>query len=397
MSFITLDDKSECVGVYQNGELHFKNFPTTIDRTWKYAPHLEKEDIEYAHLFCEGKEMADVCPEYLKPQWEASNKKLGAFIQSFKESKVNFEDNCIYDLLPKQFLLEFCDIKTKIVDHVFTEYKKPVNYQFSLDLEKVLDSIKRQKLNISLDPLQKRLHEVRVRDFIKSTAGWSKNIDYNQFGSKTGRLTTKPQTFPILNLNSDYRSIIKPNNDFFLELDFNAAELRVLMSLAGQSQPDIDLHEWNAKRLNMTREEVKTQTFAWLYGSSKVDAHKYNEIFSTNGVLKKYYADGVVTNYFGREIPSDDFHAINYIVQSTTSDMVLRQVIKVFEMLKDKKSKISFIVHDSLLIDVSSSDKLDLKSLVETFSSTAFGRLPARIKCGTSYGNLANLEQAGKL
>lgn len=28
MYFQTLDDKSECVGIYKDGKLHFDNFPT---------------------------------------------------------------------------------------------------------------------------------------------------------------------------------------------------------------------------------------------------------------------------------------------------------------------------------------------------------------------------------
>ena len=35
MLFQTLDDKSECVGVYANGELQFKGIPDNISKTWK--------------------------------------------------------------------------------------------------------------------------------------------------------------------------------------------------------------------------------------------------------------------------------------------------------------------------------------------------------------------------
>ena len=392
MTFVTLDEKLSCVGIYQNGELHFKQLPTDLDRTWKYIPYLEKEKIEYAYLYCEGKEMTEVCPEHLKNDWQAYNKKLGAFVKSFKEAKIDFDDNCIYDLIPKQFLLEFCDLKSKIIDNVFLTYKKPVNYDFSLELEKVLDSIKRQELKIDLKSLEKRRYEEQVRNFIKNTANWTKNVDFNQFGSKTGRLTTRPHTFPILNLNSEYRSSIKPSNDFFLELDFNAAELRVLIALAGQKQPEGDLHDWNAKRLNTTREEIKKESFAWLYGSSKVDGTKFDEIFLTKDVLKKYYDGETVKNYFGREIPSDDFHALNYLCQSTTSDMVQRQVIKVHNFLKGKQSKIGFIVHDSLLIDVCNSESGICNEIVNIFSNSEFGLLPVRTSLGRDYGSLAKIK-----
>ena len=37
MLFQTLDDKSECVGVYSNGELHFKDIPDGLSKTWGYS------------------------------------------------------------------------------------------------------------------------------------------------------------------------------------------------------------------------------------------------------------------------------------------------------------------------------------------------------------------------
>ena len=48
---------------------------------------------------------------------------------------------------------------------------------------------------------------------------------YDVWGSVTGRLTTKPDSFPILTLNKGFRSLIAPNNDLFVELDANDKQL----------------------------------------------------------------------------------------------------------------------------------------------------------------------------
>ena len=48
MFFQTLDNKSECVGVFAEGKLHFDDLPTNLTKTWKYAPYLDDKDIEYA-------------------------------------------------------------------------------------------------------------------------------------------------------------------------------------------------------------------------------------------------------------------------------------------------------------------------------------------------------------
>ena len=63
MYFQTLDDKSECVGIYKNGELYFENFPSNLKRTWKYTGSMGDECIEYAWLMTEGKPLHEVAPD----------------------------------------------------------------------------------------------------------------------------------------------------------------------------------------------------------------------------------------------------------------------------------------------------------------------------------------------
>ena len=47
MIFQTLDDKSECVGVYVDGKLNFDSIPTGLTKTWKYTGSVRDPDIEY--------------------------------------------------------------------------------------------------------------------------------------------------------------------------------------------------------------------------------------------------------------------------------------------------------------------------------------------------------------
>ena len=71
------------------------------------------------------------------------------------------------------------------------------------------------------------------------------HVDYDIFGTVTGRLTTKRDSFPMLNLKREFKRFVTPKNDVFLELDFNAAEIRnavfhdnpvhqMLLNLAGE-------------------------------------------------------------------------------------------------------------------------------------------------------------------
>lgn len=84
MAFLTLDDKSECIGFYHNQELLFGQEPNAnLDYTWKYHPYLKNKNIKYANLYVNGKDYDEVCPEHLKDQWTELNTKAKSYIRSF--------------------------------------------------------------------------------------------------------------------------------------------------------------------------------------------------------------------------------------------------------------------------------------------------------------------------
>ena len=147
MLFQILDDKSECAKYYVDGKIT-EVLSADLTATWKYAPFLKNLDVNYAFLYCGGKSLEEVCPEHLKERWSSISQKLKAFFTSFREAKISLDDNCFFDLVPEQFLLELCDIKNQITEHVLEIYNKPENYEFLVSLTKVLESIKAKKLNV---------------------------------------------------------------------------------------------------------------------------------------------------------------------------------------------------------------------------------------------------------
>ena len=81
-------------------------------------------------------------------------------------------------------------------------------------------------------------------------------------------------------MNKEFRSAIEPTNDWILELDYNAAELRTLLALAGKEQPNEDIHQWNSEILGVSRDEAKKSVISWLYGSKTSDiGRKLSEIY----------------------------------------------------------------------------------------------------------------------
>ena len=399
MIFQTLDTKKECVGVYLDGEITYDldniDF-SSLETTWEYSSFLENKKVEYANLFCGGMTLQDACPSELKERWGTIISRLKAFMVSFGEAKLNLNEVCFFDLVPERFLKEYCDMKTLITEDVLGRCEKPDNYDFLVDLTKLVSSIESQPLNIDLSCVTNQMTAYRVREFVKKIRSKTQYIKYNVFGTVTGRLTTKKTSFPILTFSKDMRSILKPNNDFFVELDFNAAELRTLLALAGVDQPEIDIHEWNAKNVYnglIDRDEAKKKIFAWLYNPEsrdKLASQKYNR----ESVLKEYYDGNHVNTPFNRKIEADPHRALNYTIQSTTSDLFLRRALKIHDMLKEKKSYISCMIHDSLVIDFSMEDKELLMDMIDTFSDTDLGRFKTNVSIGDNFGNLEKKELA---
>ena len=393
MLFQTLDDKKECLGIYIDGEINYEKLPDNLTGTWAYALYLDGQDIEYASLYCPSSDPGASCPDSLKDQWEDVSEKMRAFLRSFVEAKVDLNENCFFELVPERFLLEYCDLKNKITKHVLNNNLKPENYDYLLDLTKLLEKIKYQKLNVNLSALNNGSTNFQLRQWKKKLASIKPYIVYNIFGTKTGRLTTKKESFPVLTLAKDYRKVLEPNNDWFIELDFNAAELRTLLTLSGHEQPEEDIHKWNIKNIfktKITRDEAKKKIFAWLYNPGM--KHIAEKVYNRESVLKKYWDGNQVQTIYNRMIPADQHHALNYIVQSTTSDLFLRRAIAVDKLLKNKKSQIAFCIHDSLVIDLSDEDRGCLLELVKEFSETELGIFKVNIQAGKNFGEMKEMK-----
>ena len=393
MYFQALDSKDECIGIYLNGELYYGNIPEGITKTWAYSPYLSGREVEYANLYCMGRDLEDVVPSAYADRWETIQDKLKAYFRSFGEAKVDLNENCFFELVPERFLLEFCEIKNKITESVLENYEKPENYEFMLGLTKVVENIKRRKLNIDVSNMKTRLFEFKARQWKDKIVHGSPYISYDVYGTKTGRMTTKKNSFPILTLPKEYRSVINPTNDWFVELDFNAAELRTLLSLAGREQPEGDIHNWNIENVfkeAMSREKAKKSIFAWLYNPNM--KHPAEKVYNRTSVLNKHWDGSKIETIYGREIEADRHHALNYVIQSTTSDLFLRRMIEVNELLKNKESHIAFCIHDSLVIDLKDEEKDIIPEIKKVFSDTELGKFKVNLSAGKNYGEMKELK-----
>ena len=392
MTYLTLDDKTECVGFYSNGELFFSQVPKQdLDKTWKYSKHSNNNTL-YANLFCDGKDYEEICPEHLKERLTSLNTQAKSFIRSFVEAKVSLKENCFYDLVPRKFLIDFCDIKCQIIDHVVENNPKPIDYDFRKDLSILIQDVSFQKLAFDESLIKNSLHDNKVKEFYLKYSNKDNVIVYNQFHSKTGRLTTDDNSFPILNLSKELRGFIKADEDFLLDIDYNAAEVRVFLALSGYNQPIDDIHEWNRVKFGYDdRKVAKNEFISWLYGKKNEKEKQFKEIYNSDLIKNKYWDGRVVKNHYGKLIEADEFHSVNYIVQSTTAGLALRQALKVNELLKGTQSKIKIVIHDNIVIDMKKEDKHLIQQIVEIYNNTEFGKFKSSVKIGKTLGNMRKI------
>ena len=386
---ITVENKDI---IFANGKIHSDSYPK-LTKTWSYSSSRDSAGIDYAEFRCGGMTIDEVCPEYLKDKWEIAKEKVKSHCRACIESRIDITGGKFYDFLPRSILLEYMQRKNEITQYVFDNFPKPENYEFLYSLQKVLLRIENNRINLDLNCLRSKRHNFRVNQFYNKVKRLKPYVRYNLFGTKTGRLTTKKGSFPILTMDKNYRGILIPQNDIFVELDYNAAELRTLLHMSGEKQPPQDIHDWNMTNIFpqiSDRESAKKHVFSWLYNPSAED-RDMERFYNRNLVLEEYWNGEKVTNPFGREIKADAKHALNYIIQSTTSDLFLRRILELSKLLESKKSFISFLIHDSVVIDLDKSEKHLIQEIADTFAKTDFSKFLVNMKAGKNYGEMKEI------
>jgi hypothetical protein len=392
--FQILDAKVDCVGYYANNIIYPGSTLPSAGSTWDYSPHLRGKAHEIARIYSQGATVTDVCPEDMKEHWADIKKTLKSCLKAFRTSHLSLDENCFYDVVPEYFLYQYLEAKNKITEHVLATVVRPANYDFMYNLVEMLSDIGSRELSVNVGPIRHLLSSVRGQNFHRTLQTVKHVCDYNPWGTITGRLATNPHSFPILTMNKEFRGCIEPKNDWLVELDFNAAELRTLLALTGANQPTNDIHDWNVKNIfdgDLTREAAKVKTFAWLYSSK--ENKQLESLYDKDLVRNKYWDGCKIETDYGRIIENvDEHHALNYIVQSTTIDMVHEQAYKIYELLKGRKSHIAFLIHDAVYIDLADEDRNELLNLLDTFRKTRYDMFKVNVSAGKNLGAMKELK-----
>ena len=372
----TLDIQDNCSGIFSNGTFKFENFSNLLEEhtiAWKHSPVLDDERYKYLYLLTRGRDISlySSDPELFSKTRES----LLAQRKAAKSAKIDLTEACFFDLLPEHQFIRWFSLREQALENLNKMEKQGPDYDILHKIHVLSTAIARQDIHFGGNKKGRVL--------------------YNIFGSATGRLTTEKTSVPVMTMRREQRELLRPQNDVFVELDLNAAEIRMLIALSGRNQPEGDIHEWVVKNVfedNITREQAKVQLFAWLYNpsNSKSDFDK----FFSREIFRDFYfsGEGLLTTPFGRRLSVEERKAQNYLLQSTTSDQVLENAYKIHKMLKDKKTNIAFTLHDSIILDMSKEDAIMLRDIKRQFEKTRWGNFVSTCKIGKTFGTLKELK-----
>ena len=370
----TLDIKDNCKGIFYKGSFLFDDIENIIQEcslAWKHSPLLDDQRYRYLYLSLKEDDLSPYCHD--PDLFTVYKKKLEAHQKAALAAKVSLSEECFFDLLPEHQMQKWFEIRQAALENLHEMATKSDDYDILHKIHVLATNIAQQDITFGTK---------------------TGRVLYNIFGSATGRLKTKRGSVPVLTLKKEQRELLKPQNDAFVELDLNAAEIRMLMALSGREQPQGDIHEHLQKEIFGgwgKRSEFKERLFAWLYNPNSDDS-VFDQFFSRE-TFRDFFAaeDQILTTPFGRRLVVDERKAQNYLLQSTTSDQVLENAYKIQRMLRGKKSTIAFTLHDSIILDMSQEDVIMLREIKKQFEQTRWGNFVSTCKVGKTFGDLKDL------
>ena len=367
----TLDTQQRCSGVYVDDKFYKEpssEYLNGFHLAWRHSPLLDDLKYEYMFVLLRGSDLSEYSPD--KSRYQACKRLMEAQAKAAKTAQIDMTGECFFDIVPQHLLEKWFFLRNESLVNLRSLNKPGSDYDI-LHKAHVLTT------NISTQQILFKNQKKRVL--------------YNIFGSATGRLTTKKGSVPVMTLKKDHRQLLRPSNDAFVELDLNAAEIRMLMALSGQDQPTGDIHEWvveNVFNNAIERSQAKIELFAWLYNPSNSKS-RFDQIFSREIFRDFYFSDSkILATPFGRKLSVEERKAQNYLLQSTTSDQVLENAYKIQKMLKGKRTTIAFTLHDSIILDMAKEDAIMLQDIKSQFENTRWGKFMSTCKIGKNFGNL---------
>lgn len=326
--------------------------------------------------------------KYDKLEISKSNSTVNYFYNKFRElSQVN-------KLIPLSKLYETCE---KVYDSIkeVIEFEIPYGFDFyNKTGTNVFYLLEQHGLGIYYEPF---VEMFSPRDPLYNILNNVALTWYNLYNA-TSRPTNafNSVNFAAIPHTEQHRKTFRPQNDFFVEFDFDGYHLRLLAEQVDYNLSEESAHKQLAKlyfgKDEITDEEytkAKQINFHAIYGKIP-EEHAFLEIFDKiqtyiNRLWSEYQGIGYVTNPISDKPFTEELKdmnpakLMNYMMQSLETSRNILILKEVLRYLKDKKTKVALYTYDALLFDFSKEDgKETLEGIQKILEED--GKYPVKFK-----------------
>ena len=317
--------------------------------------------------------------KYERLEYSRENNTLNHFYNKFQSfSNIN-------QLIPISKLYQLCEKVYEQVKHVI-DFKIPNGFDFyNKTATNVFFLLEQSGIGVHYEAYKKMF---TPRNPLFNTVNNTVLTLYNLYNA-TSRPTNafNSVNFAAIPKSPEHRKCFRPQNDIFIEFDFDGYHLRLLCDEIGYDLTDESAHKQLARQyFNKTDinedeyQEAKQINFHAIYGKIP-EKWAFLEIFTKidsfiRDLWRRYEDDGEVLapisgKIFSRRLKDmNPQKLMNYIMQSLETSRNILILKEVLRFLKDKKTNVVLYTYDALLFDFCKEDgKETLEKLKEILES----------------------------
>ena len=301
----------------------------------------------------------------------------------------------INSIIPITKLYEKCELVYESIKDILTNIKIPDGFDFYNRIAtNVFFLIEQSGLGINYNSFNEIF---KPRNPLFNTLDNKVFTSYNLYNPTSRPTNTfNSVNFAAIPHSEEHRKCFKPQNNFFVEFDFDGYHLRLLADQLDYPLSKESAHKQLAESYFGTKDisdeqykEAKQINFQAIYGKIP-EEHKNLKIFKEiqdyiDAMWSSFTETGYVWNtqsgkYFTKELK--EMHPaklMNYMMQSLETSNNIIILKDILEYLKDKKTFITLYTYDAILFDFSKEDKVEVLENIQKIMEKT-GKYPVKFK-----------------
>jgi len=331
------------------------------------------------------------------------------FQNNIRNNAIDFLSNKFYnvkklnEIIPLSKHNEYC---SDVYKGMVRAYVGGTDDYYMNDFTKAFSTIEKNGVKVSNDVCD--IFDMRVKKHISNGKLYS---NYNLW-TTTGRPSNSFGSVNFAALPPEKRKAIVAENDYLVEMDYDAYHLRIISQLVKYDFGKDSVHEHLAKHYECSYEESKQRSFQLLYGgidkqtrekvpffdlTYKFINNKWDEINKNKYILTDIYRRRIVLENYNDLNKSKLF---NYLIQALETELNVKKILLIQDYLLDKKTKLVLYGYDSFLFDFSKQDGVEtlkeIKRILEVKTDVPGDTEPyfyTKSKMGLNYGEMQNITE----